>query len=134
MPWDANDSRFPEGKAAMREGISYYLGAHKSLSAKFLDVFTFNQSAIAVRYEKQSTGIHPQNKQAINYKQVFMSVLELETGKVAVYPQMSSVILCCEDWACAPSRYCDIYVSNMIACLRYKVDGDTLNCYRERSK
>ncbi|WNC68813.1 nuclear transport factor 2 family protein [Thalassotalea nanhaiensis] len=84
LPWVTDDSRLPDGKEAMRKGMLFYLGAHTEYSAELLNVFTFNNSAIAIRYRNSAKGIHPQNKQAIAYTQVMMEVLEIENGKVAV--------------------------------------------------
>lgn len=84
LPWVKDDSRLPSGKADMRKGMTFYLGAHDKYEAELLDVFTFNDSAVAIRYKNYAKGIHPQNNQPIEYSQVMMEVLELEDGKVAV--------------------------------------------------
>ncbi|TPH13588.1 nuclear transport factor 2 family protein [Litorilituus lipolyticus] len=84
LPWETDDARLPDGKQAMRKGMTFYLGAHTHYQAELLDVFTFNQSAVAIRYKNDAKGIHPQNNQAIAYSQVMMEVLEIEDGKVAV--------------------------------------------------
>ena len=84
LPYVTDDSRQPDGKQAMRKGMMFYLGAHTEHNAELLDVFTFNQSAIAIRYSNSAKGIHPQHKQAISYSQIMMEVLEMENGKVAV--------------------------------------------------
>lgn len=84
LPWVVDDSRLPDGKAAMKKGMTFYLGAHTDYSAQLLNVFTFNNSAIAIRYTNTAKGIHPQSKQAIAYTRVMMEVLEIEDGKVAV--------------------------------------------------
>ena len=84
MPGVVDDSRLPDGKAAMREGMTFYLGAHSHYQAELLDVFTFNQSAVAIRYKNNVKGIHPKSNQTIAYSQVMMEVLEIEDGKVAV--------------------------------------------------
>lgn len=84
LPWVTDDSRMPDGKKAMRKGMTFYLGAHTEYKAELLDVFTFNHSAVAIRYKKYAKGVHPQNNQPIEYRQVMMEVLEIENGKVAV--------------------------------------------------
>ena len=84
LPWVTDDSRLPDGKDAMRQGMSFYLGAHTQYKAELLNVFTFNDSAIAIRYRHHAKGIHPQSKQAIEYERVMMEVLEMEGNKVAV--------------------------------------------------
>ncbi len=84
LPWETDDSRTPDGKKRMREGMTFYLGAHTEYKAELLNVFTFNDSAVAIRYKHHAKGIHPQNQQAIEYSKVMMEVLELEGNQVAV--------------------------------------------------
>ena len=84
LPWVTDDSRLPDGKEAMRKGMTFYLGSHTEYNAELLDVFTFNHSAIAIRYKNYAKGIHPQNNQPVEYSQVMMEVLEIENGKIAV--------------------------------------------------
>ena len=84
LPYVSDDSRLPDGKASMRKGMTFYLGSHTYYDAKLLNLFTFNDSAIAIRYSNHAKGIHPQSKQAIEYQQIMMEVLEIENGKVAV--------------------------------------------------
>ncbi|MBY6017029.1 nuclear transport factor 2 family protein [Ferrimonas balearica] len=84
LPWETDDTRSPDGKAAMRDGMTFYLGAHTEYQAELLDVFVFNDSAIAIRYRHHAKGIHPQNQQAIEYTSTMMELLEMENGKVAV--------------------------------------------------
>lgn len=64
--------------------MEYYLGIHTQFKAKLLNVFTFNSSAVAIRYKKWVSGVHPDNKQPIEYEKPIMEVLELEDGKIAV--------------------------------------------------
>jgi hypothetical protein len=84
LPWEKDDTRSPDGKESMRKGMLFYLGSHTEYSAELLDVFVFNNSAIAIRYKNSAKGIHPQNSQPIAYTQTMMEVLEMENGKVAV--------------------------------------------------
>jgi len=84
LPWVTDDSRLPDGKKAMRKGMTFYLGAHTKHNAELLDVFTFNHSAVAIRYKNYAKGIHTENNQPIEYNQTMMEVLEMENGKVAV--------------------------------------------------
>jgi len=84
LPWVTDDSRLPDGKEVMRKGMLFYLGAHTEYNAKLLDVFIFNNSAIAIRYKNTAKGIHPESKQPLAYTQTMMEVLEMEGGKVAV--------------------------------------------------
>ena len=84
LPWVTDDSRLPDGKEVMRKGMLFYLGAHTEYSAELLDVFIFNNSAIAIRYRNSVKGIHPESKQPMAYTQTMMEVLEMENGKVAI--------------------------------------------------
>jgi hypothetical protein len=84
LPWVTDDSRLPDGKEAMRKGMLFYLGAHTEYNAELLDVFIFNNSAIAIRYKNSAKGIHPESKQPQAYTQTMMEVLEMENGKVAI--------------------------------------------------
>lgn len=84
LPWNTDDSRLPDGKENMRKGMLLYLGAHTEYSAELLDVYIFNNSAIAIRSKNSAKGIHPQSKQPLAYTQTMMEVLEMENGKVAV--------------------------------------------------
>ena len=84
IPWDNDDSRLADGKVMMRKGMTYYLGAHTEYKAEILNLFIFNDSAIAIRYRHQAKGIHPSNKQHTEYDRIMMEVLEMEGNKVAV--------------------------------------------------
>ncbi len=84
LPYVTDDSRLPDGKASMREGMQFYLGSHDSYDAELLSVFVFNTSAVAVRYRHKASGIHPQNNQPLSYDSTMMELLEIENGKVAV--------------------------------------------------
>jgi len=84
LPYETDDSRSADGKQSMRKGMTFYLGAHTEYNAELLNLFTFNDSAIAIRYSHSAKGIHPQNNQAITYTSIMMEVLEIENGKVAV--------------------------------------------------
>ncbi|NVK26021.1 MAG: nuclear transport factor 2 family protein [Gammaproteobacteria bacterium] len=84
LPWDIDDERNPDGKKLMKEGMSFYLGTHSAYKAELLNVYTFNDSAVAIRYQKWSEGIHPQTGQPIKSHKVYLEVLELEGNKISV--------------------------------------------------
>ncbi len=84
LPWVVDDTRYPDGKEKMKEGMMFYLGAHTEFKAELLNSFVFNTSAIAIRYKKWVKGIHPQSKEPIEYTSTIMEVLELEEDKIAV--------------------------------------------------
>ncbi len=84
IPYETDDSRHPDGKQSMRKGMTFYLGAHTEYSAELLNLFTFNDTAIAIRYTHSAKGIHPQSNQPVSYTSIMMEVLEIEDGKVAM--------------------------------------------------
>ncbi len=84
LPYQTDDTRSPEGKSQMREGMTFYLGAHTAYEAELLNTFIFNNSAIAIRYRHSAKGVHPQNQQALSYTTTIMEVLEIEGGLVAM--------------------------------------------------
>lgn len=84
LPYVTDDSRLPDGKEAMRKGMTFYLGAHTEYNSELLNIFAFNDSAVAIRYTSNAKGVHPQNNQALEYSNVMMEVLEIKDGKVAV--------------------------------------------------
>lgn len=84
LPWNTDDARTADGKQLMREGMTFYLGAHTEYKAELLNMFVFNDSAVAIRYKHYGKGIHPQSKQPIEYTRTMMEVLEMEGDKVAV--------------------------------------------------
>ncbi|MCL1051780.1 nuclear transport factor 2 family protein [Shewanella abyssi] len=84
LPYQTDDSRAADGKQSMRKGMTFYLGAHTEYKAELLNLFTFNDSAIAIRYRHSAKGIHPQTKQENSYTSIMMEVLEIEDEKVAV--------------------------------------------------
>ena len=84
LPWVPDDDCLPDGKQAMREGMTFYLGSHTEYEAELLNVFTFDEVALAIRYRHKAKGVNPQNNQVIEYESVMMEILEMEEGKVAV--------------------------------------------------
>ncbi|MBW4966334.1 nuclear transport factor 2 family protein [Pseudoalteromonas sp. CR1] len=84
IPYQVDDSRTADGKELMRKGMSFYLGAHTLYESELLNTFIFNDSGFAIRYKNHAKGIHPQNKQPIEYTSIMMEVIEVENGKVAM--------------------------------------------------
>lgn len=83
LPYDSDDSRHPEGKSNMREGMTIYLGAHRTFEARLRDVVPAH-NVVVIRYSTRSSGVHPQSKEALNLFFDTMEVLEIEDGKVSV--------------------------------------------------
>ncbi|MBB1387134.1 nuclear transport factor 2 family protein [Pseudoalteromonas sp. SG45-5] len=84
IPYQPDDSRTPDGKEQMRKGMSFYLGAHTFYKSTLLNTFVFNNTGFAIRYKNDVKGIHPQNKQPIEYTSTMLDVIEIENGKVAM--------------------------------------------------
>jgi len=88
LPYDPDDTRSPDGKKNMREGMSYYLGGHTEYLGKLIS-HTDGQDVVVIKYETSSKGIHPQTKQVIVQNYLTLEVLEIENGKVSVIRKYS---------------------------------------------
>lgn len=88
LPYDPDDARSPDGKKNMREGMSYYLGAHTEYSGKLISHMNA-QDVVVIKYESSSKGIHPQTKHFVEQHHLTMEVLEIEDGKVSVIRKYS---------------------------------------------
>ena len=84
IPYEIDDTRHADGKQQMRKGMTFYLGAHSEYSAELLNLFTFNDTAVAIRYTHSAKGVHPQSNQPVSYTSIMMEALEIEAGKVAM--------------------------------------------------
>ena len=83
LPYDSDDSRLPDGKESIREGIRFYLGSHSEHEATLNQVIPAH-NAITITYTTSSKGIHPQTNELIELHYSTMEVLEIEDGKIAV--------------------------------------------------
>ena len=88
LPYDPYDTRNSDGKENMREGMSYYLGAHTEYSGKLISN-TIGHDVVVITYETSSKGIHPQTKEFITQNYLTLEVLEIENGKVSVIRKYS---------------------------------------------
>ena len=82
LPYNDDDSRNPDGKSDMREGMTYYLGKNKSFSAELVN-FTNGFNVVAIQYK----GVHEYQREgeALTVEDYSaLDVLELENGKVTV--------------------------------------------------
>ena len=82
LPYNDDDSRYPEGKKDMREGMTYYLGKNKSFSAELVN-YTFGHNVVSIQYK----GLHEYQREGeplTSKHYTAMDVLELENGKVSV--------------------------------------------------
>ena len=88
LPYDPDDTRNPDGKQSMREGMTYYLGGHTEYSAE-LKAHMNGYDVVIIKYATTSKGTHPQTGQVIEQNYITVEVLELEDGKVSVIRKYS---------------------------------------------
>ena len=88
LPYDPDSTRNPDGKEKMREGMSYYLGAHTEYSGRLISNTT-GHDVVVIKYETSSKGIHPQTKEVITQNYLTVEVLEIENAKVSVIRKYS---------------------------------------------
>ena len=88
LPYDPDDTRSPDGKERMREGMNYYLGGHTEYRGNLIS-HTVGHDVVVIKYETSSKGIHPQTKQLIAQHYLTIEVLEIENGKVSVIRKYS---------------------------------------------
>ena len=88
LPYDPDDTRSSDGKENMRDGMSYYLGAHTDYSGSLIS-HTVGHDVVVIKYETSSKGIHPQTNEVISQNYLTLEVLEIENGKVSVIRKYS---------------------------------------------
>jgi len=82
FPNAPDDSRKPDGKKLMREGMSRYLGIHTSYDASIID-YIIGYHSIALKHKFSAKGLRADGSD-FSYSKVVLDVLELENGKVSV--------------------------------------------------
>ncbi len=88
LPYDPDGSRDPEGKANMREGMQYYLGAHTTYQAQLVEQIIGYQVIVLV-YDTEKSGVHPQTNETITSSYRTTEVLEVEGSQVSVIRKYS---------------------------------------------
>ena len=88
LPYDPDSSRDPEGKNKMREGMTYYLGAHMEYKSTLNEILP-GFEVVVIKYDTYSKGKHPQTGEVIEQSHDTVEVLELEAGKVSVIRKYS---------------------------------------------
>ena len=88
LPYDPDGSRSATGKADMRQGMNYYLGAHTAYKAKLVE-HSYGDQVVVIKYKSSSAGIHPQTQEEIARDRVTVEVLEIDNGKVSVIRKYS---------------------------------------------
>ncbi|WP_237058450.1 nuclear transport factor 2 family protein [Microbulbifer sediminum] len=84
IPFDTDDSRSPDAKDRMRKGMTYYLASHDKYEAELIEVLSFGKNGVALRYNQEASGVHPDNGKRNSYTNHKLEILEIEEGKVAV--------------------------------------------------
>ena len=83
LPYDTDDTRKPDGKQSMREGMTFYLGKHIEYNAELINV-AYGLNVVAIQFEvslKARRG--PEEPVTVmNYNS--LEVLEIENGKVSM--------------------------------------------------
>ena len=83
LPYDPEADRAEDNKDLMREGMTYYLGAHTDYSSELLSI-TEGLNVVIIKYAYKSQGVHPQTKEAVEINKELIEVLEIEDGLVSV--------------------------------------------------
>ncbi|MBB3167076.1 nuclear transport factor 2 family protein [Simiduia aestuariiviva] len=83
LPYSNDDSRTPEGKAALRKGMTYYLGIHTEYAARLTNQ-AYGHNVIMIEFDTEAKGVHPDNNQMLTFNHHSFEVLEIENGKVSV--------------------------------------------------
>ena len=88
LPYDTDDTRSPEGKNSMREGMSHYLGAHTEYTGELISYLP-GYDVLVIEYDTSIRAIHPQTEEVITDNYRTLEVLEIEDGKVSVIRKYS---------------------------------------------
>lgn len=88
LPYDPDAARDPQGKTRMREGMTYYLGAHTEYRASLTGQLS-GFGVVIIEYQTYLKGRHPQTGDIIEKSSETIEVLELEDGKVSVIRKYS---------------------------------------------
>jgi len=82
FPNAPDDSREPNGKKLMREGMSRYLGVHTGYEANIIE-YIAGYNSIALKHKFSAKGLRSDGSE-FSYSKVVLDVIELEDGKVSV--------------------------------------------------
>lgn len=89
LPNAPDDSRKPDGKALMREGMSRYLGAHTEYKAELIS-YESGHDAVVIKHKFAAKGKRADGSE-FSYARTALDVLELEDGKVSVIRRYSKL-------------------------------------------
>ncbi|MBL4659782.1 MAG: hypothetical protein JKY19_05460 [Alcanivoracaceae bacterium] len=77
-----DDSRKPNGKNSMREGMSRYLGVHTGYEANLIE-YIVGYNLIALKHKFSARGLRSDGSE-FSYSKVVLDVIEIENGKISV--------------------------------------------------
>ena len=83
IPYDLDDTRIPNGKQKMREGMSHYLGKHIEYKSKLLG-YSYGLNAIAIQYTVTLKAKRGPDSPVETMSYNAMEILEIENGKVSM--------------------------------------------------
>jgi ketosteroid isomerase-like protein len=83
LPYDSDDTRYPDGKESMREGMTYYLGKHIEYSAKLTNV-VYGLNVVAIQFQVSVKARRGPEEPVISREFSTLEVLEIEDGKVSM--------------------------------------------------
>jgi hypothetical protein len=83
LPYDTDDSRSPDGKESMREGMTYYLGKHTEYKAELKNI-SYGLNAIAIQFEVSLKARRGPDEPITSMNYTSLEVLEIEDGKVSM--------------------------------------------------
>jgi hypothetical protein len=83
IPHDTDDTRYPDGKESMREGMTYYLGKHIEYHAKLI-ALTYGLNAVVIQFEVSLKAKRGPDQPIVSMTYNSLELLELENGKVSV--------------------------------------------------
>jgi hypothetical protein len=83
IPHDTDDTRHPDGKESMREGMTHYLGSHIEYHAK-LTALTYGLNALAIQFEVSLKARRGPDQPIVSMTFNSLELLEIENGKVSV--------------------------------------------------
>ncbi len=83
LPYDVDDSRQPDGKQSIREGMTHYLGKHVEYEAKLMNI-SYGLNAVAIQFHVSAKGKRGPDQPIENMNYNTMEVLEIENGKVSL--------------------------------------------------
>jgi ketosteroid isomerase-like protein len=83
IPYDPDDSRTPDAKQKMREGMMHYLGKHIEYQSELIGV-TYGLNAMALQFHVSLKAKRGPDSPIETMSYNALEVLEIEDGKVAM--------------------------------------------------